>query len=225
MYPSSQNVADGFVYYNATSSNVYVGDLNVLIDPNNPGAGSVGIPQLTDVPEDNLFATLDGVLQSSGLNYPTSGSEEVLEYITTTVSANTYCATVTYDPGTLYCVPHGTVINSSGNDVGCGDLYNETNFGDYWCPEGFRFDLASDTCILEQNICDVGPVLTASCNPTLFTTPANDTYFNAYDSGCVENIAAPGQLYDSTCCLAAVFNGVGLYQDNAGSDPDHIKVY
>lgn len=124
--------------------------------------------------------------------------------------------------GVDYCVPHGTQVNDSGNLLVCGDALNTQNFGDYWCPPGYEYNDGIDTCVPEEDICQAGPVGTNSCAD--ITNPGNDTYFNAYESGCVEKTAgAPGSadVYDETCCLDAVFNDFEIY----GMDVGNVKVY
>jgi len=123
---------------------------------------------------------------------------------------------------------------NSGNRVSCSvDEDNHYDYGDYWCPENFKFKdgfIVDGVGFCEQKlaVCDSGfsGNLEFGCDG-LFS-PKND-FWGLYDSQCISAIIKadiPDHTYDSACCYQSSFNGFDLYQDDAEYlDVPTVQVY
>ncbi len=109
----------------------------------------------------------------------------------------------------------------NGEQLYCDDEEGQ-NFGDYWCPKGYRYNSVFGFCVKDTDVCDQGFTgnLETGCD-----TPFNpqDDYWEMYQKECVFNINTPTGLYDSVCCPDTVFNGFQIWQQQ--DDTNHVKVY
>lgn len=132
--------------------------------------------------------------------------------------------------GTL-CIPPQTstgndIIVTKGEDgerIQCDDETAQ-NFGDYWCPEGFRY--FEGVCEFDTDVCDKGFTghLENGCDTPF--VPSDDALWELYQEQCFSqspNIPSGMDVYDKACCYDAVFNNFEIWQANYGNT--YVKVY
>ncbi|MGE0793646.1 MAG: hypothetical protein AB7V77_05710, partial [Candidatus Woesearchaeota archaeon] len=114
---------------------------------------------------------------------------------------------------------NGELYNTLQCDKDVDDL---SEFGEYWCPEGYKIEEDDVTkeliCIKDYAVCAVGYTgsITPSCD-TLFTP--KDDYWNLYDDVCFEDTLTTN-IYDVACCLDIVLNdNFNIYQETK------VKIY
>jgi hypothetical protein len=134
---------------------------------------------------------------------------------------------------TTMCIPPKTsngndIIVTKGNDSERIQCFDSTlqNFGDYWCPEGFKYNYLEGICIFETNVCDKGFAgnLQNGCDTPF--SPSDDAFWGLYQEECFQSSnAVPSgmNVYDRACCFDAVFNNFQIWQANEGSR--YVKIY
>ena len=129
------------------------------------------------------------------------------------------------------CVPPQT---SQGNDIivtkgadgeriQCDDK-DIQNFGDYWCPVGFKY--REGVCNFDTAVCDKGFTghLENGCDTPF--VPSDDALWGLYQEECFsysDNVPSGMDVYDKACCYDAVFNNFEIWQTDYGNT--YVKVY
>jgi hypothetical protein len=88
--------------------------------------------------------------------------------------------------------------------------------GDYWCPQGYEYNLDQDSCIIKFFTCDSGFTgnLSNGCDNFL----VGDSWWNQYTDVCFVSEDIPlvyslqHNVRDRACCFANMAAGFETYQ-------------
>jgi len=155
-----------------------------------------------------------------------------VQYIQTDCSDELFCDALNCsDPGNysadenLYCW-QGTSKNgfdlvlqdeNTSELFSCSDDLDSQNQGDYWCPDGYVYDLGQNRCELDTAICDQGYVGNLANGCDQLTNPQDD-FWSLYDDDCMYDTITPN-AYDQTCCFAEQIGNFQVYNQ------EFVKVY
>lgn len=160
-------------------------------------------------------------------------SPGTLRYIQTDCSDELYCDALNCsDPGNysadenLYC---WTGRSQNGFDLvlqdentselfSCSDDLESQDQGDYWCPDGYVYDLGQTRCELDTAICDSGYVGNLANGCDQLTNPQDD-FWQLYDNDCVYNGTTSSNVYETSCCFATQIGTFQVY------NKEYVKVY